>query len=238
MITLGIDTANQPLAVGLIQDGKILGETQTAVKKNHSLTLMPAIEELTAAVGLKPAEIDRIGVAQGPGSYTGLRIGVTIAKTLAYTLKKELVGISSLKIIAANCHNVKGWLVPLFDARRENVYAGIYQWQQGELIEVLADQHIALAELLEKIPPEQEVYFVGIDTEKFLDMLQGNPLWTINPIAEWDLPRGTVAAALAAAGEPVTDIHGFLPDYLKRVEAEENWLKTHHENGESYVEKI
>lgn len=100
MITLGIDTANQTLAIGVIEDDTVLGQIQINKQKNHSVSLMPAIDQLFSALGLTPTAIDRIAVSDGPGSYTGLRIGVTTAKTLAYTLGKELVGISSLQAIA------------------------------------------------------------------------------------------------------------------------------------------
>ncbi|MBT1022459.1 tRNA (adenosine(37)-N6)-threonylcarbamoyltransferase complex dimerization subunit type 1 TsaB, partial [Enterococcus faecium] len=106
MITLGIDTANQTLAIGVVEDEQILGQIQTNIKRNHSVTLMPAIDQLFADLQISPKDIDRIAVSDGPGSYTGLRIGVTTAKTIAYTLDKELVGVSSLKTIAANCIGV------------------------------------------------------------------------------------------------------------------------------------
>lgn len=239
MITLGIDTSNQPLSVGLINDNKVMGQVQTAVKKNHSITLMPAVDELVKSVGLVPADIDRIAVAHGPGSYTGLRIGVTVAKTLACTLDKELVGISSLKVLAANCLGVDGWIVPLFDARRNNVYTGIYQWQNGELAVIVKDRHIPLDTLLEKIGRDKKVYFTGLDTEKFAEqILEKIPSAVINQVPLWDLPSGAVLAQLAEKETPAENVHGFLPKYLKRVEAEEKWLETHTEDGQGYVEKI
>jgi tRNA threonylcarbamoyladenosine biosynthesis protein TsaB len=95
MKVLAIDTSNLIMGIAVLDNGKVLGEYITNLKKNHSIRVMPAIEELMKETGVKPAELDRIVVAKGPGSYTGVRIGVTIAKTLAWTLKKELVGVSS-----------------------------------------------------------------------------------------------------------------------------------------------
>ncbi|WP_419349001.1 tRNA (adenosine(37)-N6)-threonylcarbamoyltransferase complex dimerization subunit type 1 TsaB, partial [Acinetobacter baumannii] len=77
--------------------------------------------------------IDRFVVAQGPGSYTGLRIAVTTAKSFAWTMGKELVGISSLALLAGNVQETTALIVPLFDARRDNVFAGVYQWQDQHL---------------------------------------------------------------------------------------------------------
>ena len=102
MIWLGIDTANTPISVALVKDGELLIEGTSAMAINHSLRAMPAIEELLEQAGLVPADIDAIAVSEGPGSYTGARIGVTIAKTLAWTLGKPLVGVSTLKALAAN----------------------------------------------------------------------------------------------------------------------------------------
>lgn len=239
MHILAIDTSNQTLAIAVCKDKQILGQYTVAVKKNHSLTLMPAVTELVKNVGITPNELDRIVVAQGPGSYTGLRIGVTTAKTLAYTLKKELVGISSLKALAANCVGRNGLIVPLFDARRNNVYTGAYEFVDGELQSVLPDRHIGLDAWLNELESFSDVYFVGEDVEKFqLFIEQTLPEAKINTVPQWQIPNGAVLAELGRVANPQEEIHQFLPNYLKRVEAEENWLKEHTPEGENYVEKI
>ena len=114
MIWLGIDTANTPISVALVKDGELLIEGTSAMAINHSLRAMPAIEELLEQAGLVPADIDAIAVSEGPGSYTGARIGVTIAKTLAWTLGKPLVGVSTLKALAANAFSSMVWFVQLW----------------------------------------------------------------------------------------------------------------------------
>lgn len=240
MITLGIDTANQTLAVGVIEGNKVLGQIQTTNNKNHSTTLMPAIDQLFSDLRLTPNEIDRVAVSDGPGSYTGLRIGVTTAKTLADTLEKELTGVSSLKTIAANCIGVEEIIVPLFDARRKNVYAGAYRFEDGTLVSVIEDTHISLTDLFARLKETASVfYFVGSDCQKFEAEIRENfPESTINDVPLWDIPSGVVLAQLGAEAEPVQNIQDFLPRYLKLVEAEEKWLETHQPGAESYVEKI
>lgn len=239
MKILGIDTSNQTLAIGLLAAGEVVGQVQTTGVKNHSTTLMPVIENLMEQVNWQPKDLQRIVVAQGPGSYTGLRIGVTTAKTLAYTLGVELVGVSSLKTIAANCRNLPGVILPFFDARRQNVYAGAYQWQEGGLTSVIPDQHISFSELLKKLQDFQQVTFVGPDLAKFRQTIAAEyPTGVINTIPEWNVPNGVVLAQLGAEAEATSDIHGFLPHYLKRVEAEEKWLATHQAGDEDYVEKV
>lgn len=236
---LAIDTSNQTLTVAVCEEKKIIGQYTITVKRNHSLTLMQAITQLMKEVGLIPMDIDRIVVAQGPGSYTGLRIGVTTAKTLAYTLKKELVGISSLKVLAANCIGVTGPIIPVFDARRNNIYTGIYEYVDGILTTVMADRHIAMEEWLGQLKKFASVYFVGEDAEKFrLQIEAALPHAKINAISQWQIPNSATLAELGRLAEPEADIHHFLPNYLKRVEAEENWLKEHTSEVENYVEKI
>ena len=111
---------------------------------NHSLRAMPAIDEIFEKVGIAPSEIDAIAVSEGPGSYTGVRIGVTIAKTLAWTLKKPLIGVSSLKQLLQMDSSLNGLICPIVDARRENVYAGAYEYKNGKLISVIEDGHYEL----------------------------------------------------------------------------------------------
>ena len=190
---------------------------------------MPAIDFLMKAVDLKPADLDRISVAQGPGSYTGLRVAVATAKTLAYTLDIELVGVSSLYALAAAA-DFEGLVVPVIDARRNNVYAGFYKNGQS----VKEDQHMNFADVLDVVKNEEAVMFVG-EVANFHDQ-----------IAE-SLPQAkaiTVLPSAYAIGkygqnlEPV-EVDSFVPNYLKRVEAEENWLKTHKENpSANYVNRI
>lgn len=239
MKILAFDTSNQTLTLGLLDNGKLIGEVTTTNNKNHSTTLMPAISWLMDEVKWTPQDLERIVVAQGPGSYTGLRIGVTTAKTLAATLQIDLVGISSLKTLAANAVRTPGIIVPLFDARRQNVYAAGYAWSNEELTTVLPDQHIALADLLAQLQEEKTVLFLGVDVEKFKPMIQEKlPQAQFAPVPSWDVPSGVTLATLGAAATPAEEIDSFVPQYLKRVEAEEKWLATHTPGNEAYVEKI
>ena len=122
MKVLAFDTSSKALSLAILEDKQVLAETTINIKKNHSITLMPAIDFLMASLDWAPKDLDRIVVAEGPGSYTGLRIAVATAKTLAHTLNIELVGMSSLLALVP-CQQ-EGLFVPLMDARRNNVYAG------------------------------------------------------------------------------------------------------------------
>ena len=132
MNLLLIDTSNQPMSIALMNDDEVLAIKQQIVK-DHSSQLMPGIQSLFNESNLKQ-ELDGIVVAKGPGSYTGVRIGVTVAKTLAYALNTKLYGVSSLKALAATIDtNDKRIIVPIFDARRQAVYTGLYQYENNQL---------------------------------------------------------------------------------------------------------
>ena len=228
MKVLAFDTSSKALSLAILEDKQILAETMINIKKNHSITLMPAIDFLMGSLDWTPKDLDRIVVAQGPGSYTGLRIAVATAKTLAHTLKIELVGVSSL--LALVPEQVEGLVIPVMDARRNNVYAGFYQSGQA----VWPEAHLPLAEVLEIAgAANQSVTFVG-ETAAFTEQIEvALPQATLQPT----LPN---AAAVGRLGLdlPSQSIHDFVPNYLKRVEAEENWLKNHTESGESYIKRL
>lgn len=241
MLVLAIDTSNRALTVALASDQQLLGEITLNIKQTHSEGLMPAITYLFQAAKLKPAAIDRVAVAQGPGSYTGIRIAVTTAKTLAWTLNKELVGVSSLAVIASNVLSTQRLIVPVFDARRQAVFTGAYQWQQGHLVSVLSDRHIKLAAWLpELLATKQPLTFVG-QTAVFSDTIRkmcGKQAKIAPETA--NLPRGQQLAWLGQQAQPIANVHGFVPTYLRKTEAEATWLKNHpnNEGHEPYVEEI
>lgn len=228
MKLLAFDTSNQALSLSILEDEHLLAQTTLNIKKNHSITLMPAIDFLMNSLDMKPTDLDRIVVAQGPGSYTGLRIAVATAKTLAHTLKIELVGVSSL--LALVPEQVEGLVIPIMDARRNNVYAGFYQSGQA----VRPEAHLPLAEVMEIAgAADQPVTFVG-ETATFAEQIKDA------------LPQAAIQSTLPDAATigrlgldlPAQSIHDFVPNYLKRVEAEENWLKTHQESSDSYIQRL
>ena len=168
MKILAIDTSNHPMSVALVEDEQLLATTTLNMVRNHSIYLMPAISKLFELVQWQPTDIDRVVVAQGPGSYTGVRIAVTTAKVLADTEKIDLVGVSSLAVLARNVvPTSSAIIVPFFDARRGNVFAGAYQWENGKLINKIEDQHLGIDVLLDQLAKlGQQVVLVGQMTDK------------------------------------------------------------------------
>ena len=227
MKVLAFDTSSKALSLAILEDKQILAETTINIKKNHSITLMPAIDFLMASLDWTPKDLDRIVVAEGPGSYTGLRIAVATAKTLAHTLNIELIGMSSLLSLVPR--QQEGLLVPLMDARRNNVYAGFYENAKP----VMPEAHLFFAEVLEKVTDAEQVTFVG-EVGPFVEQIQEQL-----PQASYQESLPNAAnLALWAWDKKADSLHDFVPNYLKRVEAEENWLKNHTESGEPYIKRL
>lgn len=227
MKVLAFDTSSKALSVALLEEENRLAELTLTIKKNHSITLMPTIEFLMASIDWKPTDLDRIVVAEGPGSYTGLRIAVATAKTLAQTLKIDLVGVSSL--LALVPEEIEGLAIPVMDARRNHVYAGFYQEDQL----VYPEGHLSFEAVLERVKGAEKVTFLG-EVEAFREQIQ-----EALPNAQMveTLPDAVRIGRLGLTKEAVS-VHGFVPNYLKRVEAEENWLKDHQESGQSYIKRL
>ena len=227
MKVLAFDTSSKALSLAILEDKQVLAETTINIKKNHSITLMPAIDFLMASLDWTPKDLDRIVVAEGPGSYTGLRIAVATAKTLAHTLNIELIGMSSLLSLVPR--QQEGLLVPLMDARRNNVYAGFYENAKP----VMPEAHLSFAEVLEKVTDAEQVTFVG-EVGPFVEQIQEQL-----PQASYQESLPNAAnLALWAWNKKADSLHDFVPNYLKRVEAEENWLKNHTESGEPYIKRL
>ena len=125
MMYLLIDTSLKYPTVSIIEDDKVLYLFHEEIDSDMSSKIMPIIDEGFKSINKKIEDIDKIFVVNGPGSFTGIRIGVTIAKTIAWALKKEIVTISSLEFMATTDAGTK-YIVPIIDARRGNVFSGIY----------------------------------------------------------------------------------------------------------------
>ncbi|MBP3040177.1 tRNA (adenosine(37)-N6)-threonylcarbamoyltransferase complex dimerization subunit type 1 TsaB [Bacillaceae bacterium Marseille-Q3522] len=225
MTILAIDTSNSPLGIALLKDNKVLGEYLTNVKKNHSIRVMPAIEKLMHDCEVTPEQLTKIVVAKGPGSYTGVRIGVTIAKTLAWTLQIPLVGISSLEVAASTGRYFHGFIVPFFDARRGQIYTGLYEFKKGDLHVICEDTLVQCEEWASFLTKKNRpILLVGNDLplhrETFAKVL-GEDV-TYASVTELN-PR-PAELALLGKEKPGEEIHSFVPNYIRLAEAEAKWL--------------
>lgn len=204
MTILYIDTTTSYLYTGIVVDSKLVAEVKEDFGKDLSSVALKKISEMLDNNNLKPNDIDKIMVANGPGSFTGIRVGVTIAKTYAYSLKKEIITISSLEVMAlSNKDNI--FKVPIIDARRGYVYGAIFN--EANLV-VLKPQYIKLDAI--KCAVENLIgNFVYISNQSFdgIEVISYDP--DIEKIVNTFIDRETI------------NPHAVNPIYLKSTEAEE-----------------
>lgn len=227
MNILAIDTSNQVLGLAIMKNETIVAELNTNIKKDHSSRLMPAIVNLMKEVEMKPNELHEIIVAYGPGSYTGTRIGVTTAKTLAWALNIPIYTVSSLEVVAANARFYGGYICPFFDARRKTVFTGLYQWNHNKLQTIKQERNESMeAWLYELKQLNSEVMFLSAQLDPFKEMI----VTTIGknaiiPENVYHLPKPSNLFVLAKQKKE-TPVHLVSPNYMRITEAEANWIRS------------
>ena len=151
MRVLAIDSSGLTATVGIVEDTQTIAEYTVNYKKTHSQTLLPMIDEMTRMVDLDLSTLDAIAVAGGPGSFTGLRIGSATAKGLGLALNKPLIHVPTVDALAYNVYGCTDVICPIMDARRNQVYTGIYQ-MDGDKLQVLeAQMAVEIDELAKKL---------------------------------------------------------------------------------------
>ena len=204
MITLFIDTCTEILNAALIKDGIILGSS-TISSSEHSKHTMPEIEKLFKNNNIDPKSVNKIMVTNGPGSFTGIRIGVTIAKTYAWACNINVIPISTLKAYALS-YDGFDYYIPMIDARRGYVYAGIYNKKYEE---VKHDSYISIDKLIEKANDLNNVLFIS--NSNFNDIETVSTKINLQKIYEY------------YKDEEGINPHALMPNYLKKTEAEEKF---------------
>lgn len=154
---LAIDTSSSAMTVAILENGKMLGEVSSYAERNHSIGLLPHIQDLLASLQLKPKDLQCVAVGQGPGSYTGVRIAVSVAKTFAWSLSLDLIGVSSLEAMALGgamkqedkSNKRLTWVVPLLDGRRKQAFTAVYAYSG---VSPMSDQEALAADWHEVLP--------------------------------------------------------------------------------------
>lgn len=159
MKILGIDTSTESLGVALIEDGNLLLSSETVLGMRHSRDLIPTIKEMLNKASLAIGDVNGFAVGLGPGSFTGLRIGVTAAKTLSLISGKPVVGVPTLDVIACNGYYYPGAICPIMDARKRLVYAAIYDRGRAGLKRRSGYLLLPVEELLKKV--KKKTLFLG-----------------------------------------------------------------------------
>ncbi len=170
MIILGVECSAVSAGAAVIKDGKLVSESFVNCGLTHSETLLPMIDKALSDAKITLEDVDTIAVSNGPGSFTGLRIGVATVKGLAMGAEKPVCGVSSLYALCFNVPCAQGVIVPMMDARREQVYCAVYERKGETLTEVMPMCAMALSELLEKV--KDGATFVGDGAAVFYDKIK------------------------------------------------------------------
>lgn len=172
MKTLAIDTSATAATAAVIEDGTLIGTTTLNLKKPHSQKIMPVIEELLKLLELEPADIDLFAAAHGPGSFTGLRIGVAAMKGFSDALSKPAVGVSTVEAMALPFFDSGCLICPMLDARREQVYYGVYK-NNGELDTIMEPDCSDINNLLSRLAClNKKVLFTGDCVHKYSEYIK------------------------------------------------------------------
>ena len=173
MKILGIDTSSMAASVAVIEDNKLICEYTINTKKTHSQKLMPMIENMLGLSDLNVREIDAIAVCEGPGSFTGLRIGMATAKAIAHVNDIPVIGVNSLEALAANMNLCEKKICSILDAQRNQVYTGRYQYEGTKLVEIKEIGIQQIDELLEELSQSGEQWIlVGEAVYKYEDKIR------------------------------------------------------------------
>ena len=165
MKILAIDTSTDYLSLAILKDDSLAAKFHKKADRRHSILLVPMIDKLLKRVKLKIKDIDCFAVSVGPGSFTGLRIGVTVVKGFAYTLNKKIVAVPTLDVIAENAKSFNGVICPVLDARKNKVYACLYKSDGKTIKKISKYLLLPLDELLKKVSEYDKVLFLG-DTKE------------------------------------------------------------------------
>ena len=162
MKILALDSSGIVASVAIVEDNTLLAEYTVNYKKTHSQTLLPMLDEVAKMTELDLSTIDAIAVAAGPGSFTGLRIGSATAKGLGLALQKPLVAVPTVEALSYNLYDTNGLICPVMDARRNQVYTGIYHFEDHKLVTLEDQMAVSITDLLEKLNERGEpVTFLG-----------------------------------------------------------------------------
>lgn len=224
MNILAIDTSTMISTVTIANDNEILGDFNVNQQKTHSESLVPMIETLLELLGMEFKDIDEFVISKGPGSFTGLRIGMTIAKTLAQVNDKKLIPISTLLALANNSSsdNLK---VPMLDARGNRVYGAVYDKEFNEIIKEDLYTIEDFSKLVNDL--DKEIELIGDISLKYQDLFEKAKVLPINF-------RNTIGKSLiklALENKNDYDLYQLVPNYLRKSQAERELLRNDQKNG-------
>jgi tRNA threonylcarbamoyladenosine biosynthesis protein TsaB len=224
MNILALDTSGVTASVALLQDETVRAEMFLNLGRNHSEILLTSIEHLLNATGLEIREIDVFACTVGPGSFTGIRIGISTVKGLALAFDRPIVGLSALEVLAMNAMGFQKKICPMIDARRGQVYAGLYVDNGTDILtNIIPERLVKANDFLELIAGE--TVFIGTGAVKYGDSIRrgfaGRGYFVVDYLHQIHASAVGVLAGRKALAGGLTDAVKLIPLYLRRSEAEE-----------------
>ena len=228
MKVLAVDTSSMVATCAIMDDERLLVEYVINHKRTHSQKIMPIIKEVLENCEVKVEDIDVYAIAKGPGSFTGLRIGMATIKGLAHVADKPVVGIPTLEALAFNLVYSEGIIVPIMDARRNRVFTGMYRWENGKFHTIKDQDVIEIDELLDMLKERNErVIFNGDGTlvykEKIISVLGESAIFAPSSV---NMAKASSVAQLALAKAKKGEVESYfdiVPDYLRKSQAEREY---------------
>lgn len=220
MLILAFESSAKAASAALVRDGALVSQYTQCSALTHSRTLLPMAEDMLKNAELSINDVDGFAVAHGPGSFTGIRIGVSTVKGLAWASDKPCVGVSTLEAMAWHGLAAGGYVCPVMDARRQQVYNAIFKIEDGAPRRLAEDRAISLAELAGELKALGEsVFLVGDGAELAARYFGENavPFRTAPDNLRWQSAWGV---AMAAADKPFGSPDALLPVYLRLSQAE------------------
>lgn len=225
MKIMALDSSGLVATVAIVTEEAMLAEYTVNFKKTHSQTLLPMLDEIVKMVELDLSQIDAIAVAAGPGSFTGLRIGSATAKGLGLALKKPLISIPTMDGLAYNLYGTDKLICPMMDARRNQVYTGLYEFKNNELVSIQPQIALSVEEMLTQINDiGREVIFLGDGADAYKDIILENTKvsYTFAPVHQNRQRAGAIGAlAITYYNKNMLETAAeHEPEYLRLSQAE------------------
>ena len=229
MLLLAFETSAKAASVALFDGEKLLGESYQNTGLTHSQTLMVMAQDLLCQCGHTPQEVEAVAVAEGPGSFTGVRIGVAAAKGFAWGSNIPCYGVSTLEAMALGLGSYQGYICPVMDARRSQVYNALFYVNQGAISRVTEDRAIALADLKTELQALNEPIFLVGDGSTLCYTTLSTEVTNLVLPPEHKMHQRAVGVGLAAlrkiAAGDTGDGNALTPNYLRLSQAERERLE-------------
>jgi len=222
---LAIDTSSQAASAAIVDDGVVAGEFFVNAKLTHSQTIMPMVDSLINCTRLSLDSIDAFAVSTGPGSFTGLRIGISAAKGLAHALNKPVYAVSTLEGLAYNLSMANGIVCPVMDARCNQVYTAFFECKNSKIKRLSEDAAMSIDELGKKINEyEKTVIFVGDGANLCYNVLSDKCNVALCSPLNMHQRAASVAAAAASGNLQLLSPSELAPSYLRLPQAQRELL--------------